>query len=278
MEHQARVILWAIPRTLSTAFLKCMSGIPNSMMFYEPYTSAHLFGPDQPYGDAPGPADDVTSPANDSKQVYPEIAIGEAVSGYDDSICTYKWVKEQLEAPHQGKQVIFIKDVAYSLNKKYEFLPTGYKYIFLIRNPLKVMPSWKKLISDFTAKRVEDFVLDELTPPVMPTGLGYGELLELYEYVQQRGIDQEPIIIDADDLVADPDAVLSSCCKKIGVPYTRDLLTWAQGGGVVETWAVSKKLKIAIRDLSSYDNVKQSSCFIKPEARKESHDNSSLSV
>ncbi|XP_022110219.1 branched-chain-amino-acid aminotransferase-like protein 1 [Acanthaster planci] len=257
MEKQARVILWALPRTLSTAFLKCMSGVPDSKMFYEPYTAAYLFGPDRPYADAPRPAN--------SDGGTPEAAKDcGAISGFEDTICSYRWVKEQLEAPFPDKRLIFCKDIAYCLDKKYEFLPRGYKYIFLIRNPEKVIPSWKKLIGDFTRKKVDDFVLDELKPPVMPTRLGYGELLDLYEYVKLESLDAEPIIIDADDLAADPGAILSTCCKKIGIPYSDNLLTWKEGHEMIEEWVISKNLKLTVGDLQSFDNVKRSSSFQKP--------------
>ncbi|XP_038061989.1 branched-chain-amino-acid aminotransferase-like protein 2 [Patiria miniata] len=264
MEKQVRVILWALPRTLSTAFLKCMNGVPDSKMFYEPYTTAYLFGPDRPYDSAPRPSD-----SSECGSVDVAGKPCDAVSGFDDSICTYKWVKEQLEAPFQGKQLIFCKDMAYCLNKSYEHLPQGYKFIFLIRHPKKVIPSWKKLISDYSRKKVEDFVLDELEPPIMPPEIGYGELLELFEYIKQQGLDAEPIVIDADDLLADPHAIMSACCKKTGVPYNDNLLTWEEGGRAVENWAVSKNLKYVIADAGSFDNVKRSSCFQKPDAGPE---------
>ncbi len=34
------VMLWCIPRLVSTSFLKCMTNVPNSQCWYEPYLMA----------------------------------------------------------------------------------------------------------------------------------------------------------------------------------------------------------------------------------------------
>ena len=36
-KNVVRVILWCIPRTTSTSFLKCMTYVPNSQVWYEPF-------------------------------------------------------------------------------------------------------------------------------------------------------------------------------------------------------------------------------------------------
>ena len=38
-----RVMLWCVPRTVSTSFLKCMTSVPNSQCWYEPYLMACYF-------------------------------------------------------------------------------------------------------------------------------------------------------------------------------------------------------------------------------------------
>ena len=39
-----RVILWCVPRSTSTAFLTCMTHVPNSQMWYEPYNACCQLG------------------------------------------------------------------------------------------------------------------------------------------------------------------------------------------------------------------------------------------
>lgn len=70
-----------------------------------------------------------------------------------------------------------------------------------------------------------------------PTELGYREMRLLLDYLypptsrsasaddNKRGIDT-PILIDADDLLADPPAVISALCARIGVPYSSSMLSW----------------------------------------------------
>ncbi len=38
-----RVILWALPRSVSTSFLKCMTKMPNSEMWFEPFWMARAY-------------------------------------------------------------------------------------------------------------------------------------------------------------------------------------------------------------------------------------------
>ncbi len=38
-----RVMLWCLPRSVSTSFLKCMTNVPNSQCWYEPYLMACYF-------------------------------------------------------------------------------------------------------------------------------------------------------------------------------------------------------------------------------------------
>ncbi len=38
-----RVILWALPRSVSTSFLKCMTTMPNSEVWFEPFWMARAY-------------------------------------------------------------------------------------------------------------------------------------------------------------------------------------------------------------------------------------------
>ena len=49
--YPVRVILWSTPRSVSTSFLKCMTAVPDSQMWYEPFTMAKYFSHDSPYRD-----------------------------------------------------------------------------------------------------------------------------------------------------------------------------------------------------------------------------------
>ena len=45
-EKQARVILWGVPRCVSTSFLKCLTFVEDSVCWYEPYLMANMMGTD----------------------------------------------------------------------------------------------------------------------------------------------------------------------------------------------------------------------------------------
>ncbi len=38
-----RVMLWCMPRSMSTAFLKCMTYVPGTQAWYEPYLTCHIY-------------------------------------------------------------------------------------------------------------------------------------------------------------------------------------------------------------------------------------------
>ena len=72
-----------------------------------------------------------------------------------------------------------------------------------------------------------------------PTELGYRELRILFEYLhpprsqsptipspEGQTPDDTPILIDADDLLAHPEAMLQSICSRLDFPYSASMLTW----------------------------------------------------
>ena len=235
MEDTVKAIIWASPRTCSTALLKCLSGIPNSKMFDELYTIAFLFGPERL---DPTPPDE-------------EPPTAECYDAFPSSICTYDWIKTILEKDYPGKKAVLSKEISYCLNQRYDSIPEGYRHVFLLRHPSKVFPSWKKLtievMTDFLKKQepisMEDYDFNQQPPHILPPGYAFKEAYDLFEYVKEKKLDENPIIIEADDLVNDPAAILSALCGKLGLPYSDSLLTWDKGTHVVDTWTLGNKLK-----------------------------------
>jgi len=83
--------------------------------------------------------------------------------------------------------------------------------IFLIRDPKKVILSYIKkynlddesLIGFIQIKRIFDFVLDNIS--------------------------SNPIVIDADDILRDPQQMLSKLCDIVHIPYKESMLSWDRG-------------------------------------------------
>ncbi|KAL8906224.1 MAG: hypothetical protein Q9207_002146, partial [Kuettlingeria erythrocarpa] len=110
-----------------------------------------------------------------------------------------------------------------------------FQFVFLIRKPTSAIPSLYRCFIPPLNAMTDEHTLD-------PTELGYREMRLLLDYLypppsrsvadnvadggNKRGVDT-PIVIDADDLLADPPAVISALCARIGVPYSASMLSWA---------------------------------------------------
>jgi hypothetical protein len=87
----------------------------------------------------------------------------------------------------------------------------GFAHAFLIREP-------ERMIASYLRKResaaFEDFGLERQA--------------EFFEREADR-LGQAPPVIDANDVLADPEGVLSGLCEKLGIPWERAMLAWAPG-------------------------------------------------
>lgn len=123
----------------------------------------------------------------------------------------------------------------------------GFHWTFLIRHPRRSIPSYYRCtippLSELTG-------FDEF----MPSEAGYDELRRLFDYLLDQGIigpakagDEAPLdealndtsseqggasdrcsitVIDADDLLNNPEAILKTYCKEVGIDYSPAMLQW----------------------------------------------------
>lgn len=127
----------------------------------------------------------------------------------------------------------------------------GFHWTFLIRHPRRSIPSYYRCtvppLDDVTG--FHDF---------MPSEAGYAELRKLFDYLLDQRIigparagDPVPVdealngsgsetsslnsdaprraaitVIDADDLLQKPEAILKTYCKEVGIDYTPQMLEW----------------------------------------------------
>ncbi|XP_071940934.1 uncharacterized protein [Antedon mediterranea] len=258
MTEQVRVILWCIPRTVSTAFEKCMSNLDDVQIINEPYVSAFTIGPEK-----------FPPPEGLEKEIDIFIEKSNAiVSGYDGGwepdVATYKFIKENiLEAEYPGKNVVFAKDTSYAITWKLHMLPKGYRHAFLIRNPVKVFPSWKKMLNNFQKTLSSECL--ENNNNFVPKKYGFGESVQLYEHLVKTGIEPDPVIIDADDLLENPEMILREFCKRTGILYSHELLNWDAGESVTHKWKASNVYMKGNKVFGYYDKAFTSERFHKPE-------------
>ena len=107
---------------------------------------------------------------------------------------------------------VFIKDFAHYVTHLLDddFL-SRFTHTFLIRDPAKVLPAVHEHWPEFT--------LDEV---------GFAEQHALFDLVAERE-GTPPPVIDADDLLDDPDGVVGAWCAAAGIPFIASAMSWAPG-------------------------------------------------
>lgn len=93
-----------------------------------------------------------------------------------------------------------------------------HRHLLLIRDPVDVLSSWGSSSDVHGNNPTSDEV-------------GIVPLLTIYSKLESRanGIGSHPVILESDDLVADPEGTLSSICAGLGIPYKESMLTWKSG-------------------------------------------------
>ena len=226
-----RVMLWCVPRSISTAFLKCIANMSCSVeIFREPFSVAYYFGPER--SAPPGPP-------------IPE-----------ESKYTYSWVRKQLEADYTGSEVIFCKDMAYAVDGRYDRIPDGFRHTFLIRKPVKALMSYHKVVNGYPGYSEEVSVKNGL-----PKGYAFKESYDLYNHICAN-YRQKPVIIDADDLCRSPESVMRKYCQAVGLSFTEDMLSWQPSEGISSTWHCASSFRALNSVMGMYERALKSECFV----------------
>ena len=87
----------------------------------------------------------------------------------------------------------------------------GFTHAFLIREPERMIASY---LRKREAAEFEDFGMDRQA--------------EFFERESDR-LGHAPPVIDANDVLADPQGALSKLCTTLGIPWDRAMLSWAPG-------------------------------------------------
>lgn len=132
--------------------------------------------------------------------------------------------------------------MAYAVNgiPSHEYLPeVDVQHTFLIRNPLAVFPSFKTAIENefegtlSTEERGDINILNDV--PIYKPKQFYKQLFNIWEEVRQKE-GAHPIVLDADDVVSNPDATLQKYCREVGFQWDRKLLSWESSHKVIRRW------------------------------------------
>lgn len=114
---------------------------------------------------------------------------------------------------------IFIKDHAYYIRHiaDDDFL-SHFNNTFLIRNPEQSLPSFY-----------------HKWPDVSINETGYKELSEVFDMVVSK-TGRIPPLIDADDLINNPEAIIRAYCELVGIPFVTSALKWEKPTHKLSVW------------------------------------------
>jgi hypothetical protein len=144
-------------------------------------------------------------------------ATGKQHPGAEEVIATgeidWRKVVAQLTGPiPKGKCIFFQKQMTHHLLSEVDrqWLD-GVTNCFLIRDP-------REMIASYIKKR-ENPALEDL---------GYVQQAEIFDFVRARAKSPPPIL-DAKDVLQDPERMLRLLCKSVGVAFSESMLSWPTG-------------------------------------------------
>jgi len=146
----------------------------------------------------------------------------------------YEKVLEGIFHNESNTPILFVKNMAHHLiDSDWSFLKKV-KNIFLIRNP-------KQLIASFA----------QVIPQPTMQDIGLQLEYELFNYCLEQ--DQNPIVLDSNDVLVNPQKVISQLCNQLDIDFDANMLHWKAGprnedGVWAEYW---------------YSNVHKSTGFVK---------------
>lgn len=112
-----------------------------------------------------------------------------------------------------------------------------FHFTFLIRHPRYAIPSYYRCCIPPLVERTG-------FSPFMPCEAGYVELRRLFDYLKDTGLvgpsvcgqanngteanpsDVEICVVDADDLLDDPEGIMRQYCASIGLDFSESMLNW----------------------------------------------------
>ncbi len=182
-----RLAMWSGPRNISTAMMRAFENRPDTLVWDEPFYAyyLHTTGLNHPL------ANEIIQAGPRSWQTVVETAVGPIP---DSARVWYQKHMAQHFLPAIDRD--WLREVT---------------NCFLIRDPLRVVASYRKR-------------LDEVTVD----GLGFAQQTEIFEFIRQQS-GQTPLVIDAKELLMNPEAGLRMFCERLEIPFYPQMLRWPAG-------------------------------------------------
>ena len=187
--HPVRIAMWSGPRNISTAMMRAWGNRPDTVVVDEPFYAYYL---ERTGKDHPMAAEVIAKGETDWRKIVEQCGRG-------------------LTAP-TGEKIIFQKQMTHHLLPEIdrEWI-VDLTNCFLIRDPREVILSYLKKNPD---PSLED--------------LGFVQQCEIFDFVRER-TGSIPPVVDADDVLKDPERRLRRLCDAIGVEFDAAMLSWSPG-------------------------------------------------
>nr|XP_054760503.1 uncharacterized protein LOC129266711 [Lytechinus pictus] len=264
-----RVILWTTYRCVSTAFTRSMGQIPGIEIWPEPFGYANIAKINYELNEGI----DLPTSYEGNEAAFDKAAhyIGKLVARkIPPEALSYESIRMVLET--STAENVFVKDIGLAMQSRdlREFIPEGYRHSFLIRHPLLVYSSLHKAnynqLRNVNLLHADETNEDEFDLRRHKELLGdptqfFSSLHDVWLYIKEN-IDPAPPIIDASELLENPDVMMPKYCKAVGLPYTTQMLKWEPSLDVIQSWKWPFEIS---QDTSYLTNVISSTGFSKPQ-------------
>lgn len=213
---------WSAPRSRSTALLYSFEARSDTVAIDEPLYRQWLIEKGdtvaRPYtqalinGEAPNESESSDKWKRELGSLEERISDAAKCLGPDGGVIFLK---------HMAKHCFLYdleRDPIIHLPAEVNRLPVVHRHVLLIRDPVAVLSSWS-FSSDVHGTVTSDEV-------------GIVPLLSIYSTLTSRPPSDNTaavVLLDSDELVADPEATLAGLCSDLGIHYTDSMLTWTSG-------------------------------------------------
>ncbi|SRR6266404_3513948 len=184
-----RIAMWSGPRNISTAMMRAWGNRADTVVVDEPFYAFYLERTGKKH---PGAGEIIAQGETDWRKVVEQCGRG-------------------LGAP-TGKKILYQKQMTHHLLPEIDRQwIVDLTNCFLIRDPREVILSYIKK-----------------NPEPMLEDLGFVQQQKIFNFVREQS-DAVPVVVDARDVLQNPEHILQLLCEAIGVEFDKAMLSWPPG-------------------------------------------------
>jgi len=200
-----RCVMWSPPRSLSTTVERSLIENKDIHVLHEPFGMPYYWS-----------ATEAASSRNEGEAHCRDTYASVAARCFTD-------------APPKGQRFVFSKNLAYYVSphcipKLRELLGGDYsrvRHSFMIRHPAKAVSSlYYKSCVDNEKTGYTHFD---------PAEAGFTAMAAMLAHLEAQPECPPCVIIDADDLLEDPEGIMTAYCDALGLPFDKSMLSWKPG-------------------------------------------------